>query len=536
MASASSSPLNLPDPFDLGVHTPDNLARGARAALLRNTPAIVPRPIGTPPALTRVTPSSPLKAVSRAAALEGTQRVLTLALSETPHTEPRQPVSIAESAARLLQDHAETFDAKRRVFRAFSEAFDSTAQQFLSGTDYTLAQQLAHTFLDFWSRSLKDSPSEQKPTYSEVLANSPRSSHQGSQQNKQSDSRRQGQPLRSAPPKAAPAPEDLRVFIRLESDAPARKHISYAIRTHIASKTGIELHRLPQASAVNSGWAIRAADIPTRDLLVQRKADWAEDLGATAVEISQKWFTYVVEECPRRLTDIQGHEVHYLTALQDEVKCQTGLTPVNMRMTLGDTGELPTKTLVISFLEPTKRPWRLFGASRLARVLKKSNSPRPCSTCWDYHAQRVCARSSVCKRCGEPGHALEGCTAPERCVNCFGPHAADFTKCPARPKRSHGVLHRLTKGQKEIVRQFGSQLHQQQMQSQHHVIEDTELEGSEALRHREQWRLSNTPASSARAASCIVVLTGSEDEGDSTPRTVSPAKRRRRNNPAPSSP
>lgn len=82
-------------------------------------------------------------------------------------------------------------------------------------------------------------------------------------------------------------------------------HLSYAIMTHIASKTGIELHRIPQVLRIDTGWAIRATDAPTRDLLVQRKAEWADDLGATAVEISQRWFTYVVHECPRRLSDMR---------------------------------------------------------------------------------------------------------------------------------------------------------------------------------------------------------------------------------------
>lgn len=49
--------------------------------------------------------------------------------SETPHTGPRQPGSLADSTEGLLQDHAESFDAKEGVFRAFSEAFDSIAQQ-----------------------------------------------------------------------------------------------------------------------------------------------------------------------------------------------------------------------------------------------------------------------------------------------------------------------------------------------------------------------------------------------------------------------
>lgn len=53
--------------------------------------------------------------------------------------------------------------------------FDSTAQQFLAETetDRILAQQLARTFLDFWSQALKGLNPTQKLSYSEVLANGP---------------------------------------------------------------------------------------------------------------------------------------------------------------------------------------------------------------------------------------------------------------------------------------------------------------------------------------------------------------------------
>lgn len=43
-------------------------------------------------------------------------------------------------------------------------------------------------------------------------------------------------------------------------------------------------------------------------MLVRRKAEWAKDLGVTAVEISQKWPAYVVHECPCGLIDTQGSE------------------------------------------------------------------------------------------------------------------------------------------------------------------------------------------------------------------------------------
>ncbi|KAJ3453145.1 hypothetical protein MRS44_018800 [Fusarium solani] len=66
MATSTTNPPAAPDPFDLGIHTPANLNRGARAALLQNSPAIVNGPIGVSPGPGRMaqTPSSPLVALS----------------------------------------------------------------------------------------------------------------------------------------------------------------------------------------------------------------------------------------------------------------------------------------------------------------------------------------------------------------------------------------------------------------------------------------------------------------------------------------
>ncbi|TVY65081.1 hypothetical protein Focb16_v015432 [Fusarium oxysporum f. sp. cubense] len=76
MASSTTNPPAAPDPFDLGIHTPANLNRGARAALLQNSPAAVNGTIGVSPGPRRIaqTPSSPLSAATIAAATEGAAR------------------------------------------------------------------------------------------------------------------------------------------------------------------------------------------------------------------------------------------------------------------------------------------------------------------------------------------------------------------------------------------------------------------------------------------------------------------------------
>ncbi|KAL9563921.1 hypothetical protein ACKAV7_011956 [Fusarium commune] len=219
MASSTTNPPVAPDPFDLGIHTPANLNRGARAALLQNSPAAVNGTIGVSPGPRRMaqTPSSPLSAATIAAATEGAAR------GNPPSTFEQQPVSIVESANDLAQERIEEYNAKL---------------------------MFADSFLDSWKRELSSAgPTIPKPTYSSVAAASPptdrgRLTHRQQQQHgrRQTDPpHRQGQPRTIAPPR-----QDLRVFIRLEAGAPARAHSSYAIRTLIQEKVGAVSDKIRQ--------------------------------------------------------------------------------------------------------------------------------------------------------------------------------------------------------------------------------------------------------------------------------------------------
>ncbi|EGU73023.1 hypothetical protein FOXB_16467, partial [Fusarium oxysporum f. sp. conglutinans Fo5176] len=181
---------------------------------------------------------------------------------------------------------------------------------------------------------------------------------------------RQGQQTTIAPPR-----QDLRVFIRLEAGAPARAHSSYAIRTLIQEKVGVVSNKIRQVSQVRSGWAVLAADSETRDFLVEKQAEWAAELGATAVETNKEWFTYVVSDFPTRLTDFHGKEVDSNSIVSDEIEIQTGLKPVDIRPSRQFSDNPLTKTLLVSFLKPTKRFWSLFGSSA-ARLIDKTDRPR----------------------------------------------------------------------------------------------------------------------------------------------------------------
>ncbi|RKK65356.1 hypothetical protein BFJ69_g16359 [Fusarium oxysporum] len=512
MASSTTNPPAAPDPFDLGIHTPANLNRGAHAALLQNSPAAVNGTIGVSPGPRRIaqTPSSPLNASTIAAATEGAERASPLSTFE------QQPVSIIKSANNLARERIEEYNAKLMVFQAFCA-----------------------NFLDSWKRELSSAgPTIPKPTYGSVAAASPRTdrdrlTHRQQQQHgrRQTDPpHRQGQQTTIAPPR-----QDLRVFIRLEAGAPARAHSSYAIRTLIQEKLSAVSSKIRQVFQVRSGWAVLAADSAIRDFLVEKQADWAAELGATTVEMNKEWFTYVVSDFPTRLTDFHGNEVDSDSVVSDEIEIQTGLTPVDIRPARQFTDNPLTKALLVSFLKPTKRFWSLFGSSA-ARLIDKTDQPRQCETCWGYHFACNCYRQPVCRRCGKADHLVDDCIAPEQCINCLGPHQANFRKCPARPKTVHGVLRRLTKEQRGHVRTVGAETYRQrhrepQPESPLGPHQGTTGRQNDGITSNEQSNIRVPSPAVSGAPSCIMVAitphAGYEaEEEPEQPRPGSPRKHR----------
>ncbi|PCD22043.1 hypothetical protein AU210_016026 [Fusarium oxysporum f. sp. radicis-cucumerinum] len=533
-SSTTISPA-APDPFDLGIHTPANLNRGARAALLQNSPAAVNGTIGVSPGPRRMaqTPSSPLIAATTTAATEGAAR------ASPSSTFEQQPVSIIESANDLARERVEEYNAKLMVFQAFCAKFEEAAQQFTTGPHRRFAQQFADSFLDSWKRELSCSgPVTPKPTYSSVATAAPPTDHgrltyrqQQQHKGRQTDPpHRQGQQTTIAPPR-----QDLRVFIRLEAGAPARAHSSYAIRTLIREKLGAVSDKVRQVFQVRSGWAVLAADSATRDFLVEKQAEWAAELGATAVETNKEWFTYVVSDVPTRLSDFYGNEVDSDSVVSDEIEIQTGLKPIDVRTGRQFSDNPLTKALLVSFLKPTKRFWTLFGSSA-ARLVDKTDRPRQCEKCWGHHFARNCHRQPVCRRCGETGHLVDDCIAPEQCVNCLGPHQANFRRCPARPKTVHGVLRRLTKEQRKHVRAVGAETYRQRHQEPQ---SGSHQEAQQGMAERQNEDVTSQERPNARAPSpavsgapsCIMVATtphaGYEaEEEPEQPRPGSPRKRR----------
>ena len=472
MASASSSPPHNDNPFDLGPRTPSGLARGARVALLRNSPATREGEIGISRSALRTTytPSSPLHAVSYAVATEGAQRTVHFDSSEPDPQSGDGPVSITNAADKLVDAQNEVYSAKLAVFKAFCSSFDATAKQFTSGPALQFAQKFSSSFLQYWTDVLAGTHSNLPPTkpYASVVdarrpapaaagtTADPVSAAPPNQWQQQLPPRRQGQRKPLPPPT-----DDFRVFARLRPGHTADMSRSFAVRTHIADKLGIARSRIPHAHPCKTGWAIRAADLATRDLLTERQAEWAPDISAQIVEKRQEWYTYAVQGCPRRFNNIFGEAIDDEKAIRDEVATQTGQTPERVTTAKQDSDQRPTRTLIISFAKEVKHLWRLFDTTSYARLIVKTKPPKQCDNCWDYHSRYSCGRQARCKNCGKTGHAQDTCTATQQCANCHGPHAVDFPQCPARPKKVNGAFHSLNRPEKKLVQIMGKRLFQQ---------------------------------------------------------------------------
>ncbi|GFV38759.1 nucleic-acid-binding protein from transposon X-element [Trichonephila clavipes] len=74
---------------------------------------------------------------------------------------------------------------------------------------------------------------------------------------------------------------------------------------------------------------------------------------------------------------------------------------------------------------------------KVVEPLKSSSMPPQCYRCQEfYHHSRLCNRAPKCLKCSG-GHLTAECKkstkSPAKCVNCGGPHPANFSGCPSNP-------------------------------------------------------------------------------------------------------
>ncbi|KAM4063576.1 endonuclease/Exonuclease/phosphatase family protein [Hirsutella rhossiliensis] len=254
-------------------------------------------------------------------------------------------VTVAHAAERLIANQMEAQQAKLAVFRAFCTAFDKTAAQFNSGHALSFAKEFSRGFISYWDDALNGAPTRAgqnvnsrhgrdgtAPTYAAMA-------QKGMAQTRAPLPARLGPKPWKAPP-VQPPKDDLRVFVRLDDKSPAWGYQGHAIRAHVAKTLNLGTERMPQIA---------------RD-------DWAARLGAVAVEGFRSG---------------------------TQIKLQTGAEPIDVHIAkrYSESSDQPTVTMIVSFQAAIQRRWRLFGTSRLARLIAKTARPAQCDT---YHRDNDC--------------------------------------------------------------------------------------------------------------------------------------------------
>lgn len=417
----ASAPV-APDPIDLGPRTPKHLMHNARRTLISGSihnlgeAPIPPRDAGngawgsTPPELSdngdapSATTPPPLNDCPTP----------TNIFDATIRGSDKPDITTAAFTAGVAADARAILDEKLRVFRAFSLAFDKTAQQFATGHAHQFAQTLAHGFIQYCKTALSGqttapaiNTSRKKQTYAAAL-NTTNLGHRENPQN-------------ASPPIAerenAPR-EDLRVFIRLDPNSPAWGKDTSTIRSFISTKLGMKLEAVPQAKLVNSGWAITPRTRTIRDKILQLDQEISRELGATAVEPTIKWHTYVIHNCPRQIFAYGGSALEMDSLYQEEVLAQAGIPAVSLRLSKHSPPDSLEVTILASFAKRVPHRFKLFNQSLLSREVVKNRPPEQCGTCWDYHSSRNCAKTPRCKTCSNLAHGDSHCEKQVRCINC----------------------------------------------------------------------------------------------------------------------
>ncbi|PCD21355.1 hypothetical protein AU210_016321 [Fusarium oxysporum f. sp. radicis-cucumerinum] len=290
------------------------------------------------------------------------------ARANSPSILGQQLISVIESANDLAREYAEEYNTKLMVFQTFCAN--------------SPAPDLRPPSLPTATSSLPRFPLRAPAQLTTIINNST--------DNNGTDSPiYHGQRTSIAPPR-----QYLRVFIRLEAEVPARAYSGYIIRTLVRKTPDAASDKILQVFQVRSGWAVLAADSATCEFLIERLAEWAAELQPIAVGTDKEWFTYVVSDFPKRLTDFHDNEVDSDSIVSDEIEIQTGLTPVDIPPARQFPDNPLTKALLVSFLKPTKRFWSLFGSSA-ARLVDKIDRSRQCETCWGHHFARQCYRQTL---------------------------------------------------------------------------------------------------------------------------------------------
>ena len=379
----------------------------------------------------------------------------------------RDQLSVRPQVDSILKERAAMLEVEKMVVSTFCNSFDTTAQQFTAGYAKKVTQQLMGIFAAACSKTLLTGTSAKASdigdaatgnkcpqTYASSLSLNPTLPQPKEQKQHHQKQEKTHQPQKQQ--------LDLRVLIRLNPESPSWTKPEIALRTYLSQLLGIPTKRIPRANLTATGWAVHAIDEATQQEIISRQAEWAPQLGACGADKREVWYTYIVHDCPRVISDWEGAALDFDSYFREEVVARTGSEPVTFRPTRHNDDNQLTQTMIVSFRQTISKKWRLFGNSTFARLLDKPRIPKQCEVCWDFHSWRKCSRPQHCMQCGKVGHETANCTSPAQCLNCLQPSPANHKDCPLQPKITRGVVQRLSQAQRKATRVIGARKYKQQ--------------------------------------------------------------------------
>ncbi|KHJ31716.1 putative effector protein [Erysiphe necator] len=252
--------------------------------------------------------------------------------------------------------------------------------------------------------------------------------------------------------------EDRRVIIRLSPNHEARKTGSFELRQKVQSVLS-DKSLVSDAWFVPSGVAILAPSPTKAATLMQFKDTIEKMFGEATVERQETWKTFVIGPIPKTIRGLDGVHNTMEGPLQEELAFVRDIVPIRyMGWTRRSQNEEPYGYIRICVPESRadKFPSRLriFGEAVSIQRIRPRSQITVCEKCFGFHATRLCARSKKCWTCGADAHNGT-CQSGPRCLNCRGPHSSNDVSCPARPRRSHGILKRPTGAQLHHIRTLG---------------------------------------------------------------------------------
>ena len=233
-----------------------------------------------------------------------------------------------------------------------------------------------------------------------------------------------------------------KAIFRLSEEAPLLRADVTAVKSafiHIVPglKDGIA-----SVSRCSSGFTVAFSSDASLKIALDNADSIRASLSGSLIQIEDR-IGYVVKRIPRTIWNPASNLVP--TTLDDVksiAQSQTGVAPLGAQWSIHEDRRDPLHTAVIFILKEVST-FRIVDSAPSRRYIPNPKVVQ-CDACFGFHQSSRCRTQALCVRCGTLRHNGE-CRQLCRCINCLGPHSADDSSCPLRPRPFKGKLIHLQK-------------------------------------------------------------------------------------------